>query len=254
MAVYKIMSMNMLTDGLYNFGDSRFEKRIKAIRELIRLKDPDIIGVQEMTDAMKPHMTEIFKKYRMIGESRGSRFSDEYSAILFKPDIFALSDSGTLWLSAHPRKRGSRLAFSQFPRIAAYAVLYDVFTDRTFTVFNTHLDSNFPFVRQKQAEILCGLMQKYQKGSFTVLCGDFNTYRGTGTLEQFEKAGLKDTVDDAIGSTLRGRIGTALQHGRPIDHILISDHIKLISLEKLDQKYAGYYPSDHYPLMAIISD
>lgn len=254
MTIYKFMTMNMLTDGLYNFGDSRFKCRIQAINALIREKEPDVIGVQEMTEAMKPYMTEIFRKYQMVGESRGSILTDEYSAILFRADRFELKNTATYWLSRTPSKRRSRLLFSQFPRIVTCAVLYDQAEDKTFSMFNTHLDHNLEPVRSAQAEILCSLIQKYQKGSFTVVTGDFNAVVDSPPLRILEKCGLKDTVTEAIGSTLRGRIGSTIQHNRPIDHILISEHAELIRLEKLDQKYAGYYPSDHYPLLAEISD
>lgn len=253
MTVYKIMTMNMLTDGLYNFGDSRFQCRIQAINALLREKDPDVIGVQELTEAMKPHMLEIFRKYRMIGESRGSFLTDEYSAVLFRKDRFELKDSGTYWLSRKPSKRKSRLLLSQFPRIVTYALLYDRENDQTFSVFNTHLDHNLGMIRNTQAEILASLIQKTQKGSFTVVTGDFNAVTGSDPVRILEKCGLKDIVTDDIGSTLRGKIGSMIQHNRPIDHIMISTHADLISLEKLDAKYAGYYPSDHYPLLAEIS-
>lgn len=244
----------MLTDGLYNFGDNRFRCRIQAINEMIRINDPDVIGVQELTEAMKPYMTDIFRKYRMIGESRGSLFTDEYSAILFKADRFRLYDSGTLWLSEKPFQRRSKLLLSQFPRIVTFAVLYDEKEQKEFTFFNTHLDHNLEPVRNRQAEILRTLIHRYQTGSFTVVSGDFNAVPDSRTLQLLTENGLKDTVTNEIGSTLRGKIGSRIQHNRPIDHILISEHMKLISLKKLDRKYAGYYPSDHYPLLAEITD
>ena len=61
--------------------------------------------------------------------------------------------------------------------------------------------------------------------------------------------GLKDTSDNSLGSTFRGKIGSALVGNKPIDHILISDHIHAYTLTKLDQKYSGIWVSDHYPLM-----
>ena len=48
MSVYKFMSMNMLTDVLYNYGDSRFKCRAEAIHEMLRQTKPDVIGVQEL--------------------------------------------------------------------------------------------------------------------------------------------------------------------------------------------------------------
>lgn len=254
MSVYKFMSMNMLTDGLYNYGDSRFKCRVEAIHEMLRQTKPDVIGVQELTDAMKPYMYDILKKYQLAGESRDSMFNDEYSAILFCNDRFTLLDQGTFWLSSTPKKKGSKLPLSQFPRIVTYVHLYDKTEQKDFTFFNTHLDHNLKSVRIRQAEILIDLIEKYQKGSFTVVTGDFNAPLKDLPADLIQKNHLKDTVDPSIGSTLRGKIGTFFQKNLPIDHILVSDHMKLIELQKLDQKYAGYYPSDHYPLIAAVSD
>ena len=52
----RLMSLNMLTDGLYNFGDSRFKIRIKALRQMLRETEPDLIGTQELTERMKPYL------------------------------------------------------------------------------------------------------------------------------------------------------------------------------------------------------
>ena len=253
MAVYKIMSMNILTDKLFSYGHSPFNDRIKAINELVRIADPDVIGIQEVTDTMKPLMIDLFRKYRMVGISRGSVFADEYSALLVKADTFEVRDSGTLWLSETPEIRRSKVAFSQFPRITSYAVLYDIYTDQAFTVFCTHLDVNFPAVRRKHAEILAGIVQKYAQGDFCAVTGDFNTCRGTGVLEKLTDAGLTDLVTDDFGPTLRIKLGKKTRTDLPIDHILVSPGVKLISLIKMDQQYAGFYPSDHYPIMATIS-
>lgn len=254
MTLYRLMSLNILTDGLYNYGDSRFHLRAEAINEMIRVTEPDVIGVQELTDAMKPYLFDTLKKYQLCGQSRGSLFTDEYSAILFRTDRFRLLDSDTFWLSKTPEKKGSKHPLSQFPRITTCVHLYDKESQKDFTFFNTHLDHNFKPVRNAQAKILSSLIKKHAEGEFIAVTGDFNAPISALPPVLLEENHLKDTVDPAIGSTLRGKIGSLIQKNLPIDHILISEHMNLISLEKLDSKYAGYYPSDHFPLLAVISD
>lgn len=249
----RIMTLNMLTDSLYSYGDSRFSVRIKAIEEMIRVNAPDVIGLQELTDRMLPLMTGILADYALTGESRGSRINNEYSAILYRRDRFSLLKEQTYWLSRTPLKKGSRMFGSQFPRICSCAVLKDGSTEETFTVFNTHLDLNFPRVRHQQAMVLRDLIRSGQSGSFTAVTGDFNDVTGSLTLRLVCEAGLIDTSDPVLGSTLRGRIGSWLHKNRPIDHILLSRHISDYKITKIDTPFKGYWPSDHYPLLADLT-
>ena len=232
MTEYRIMTLNMLTDTLYSYGDSRFSRRIHAINEMIRANDPDLIGVQEMTENMLPYMDTIFEDYAMIGEKRHSRFLNEY-----------------FWLSQTPDQKGSKFFFSQFPRITTFAVFKDDKNNQAFSFFNTHLDHIFTFVRNTQAQVLRNLIMKHSEGVFTAVTGDFNAVPDSEPLRIVCSTGLKDTSDISIGSTLRGPIGSRANGNKPIDHILISDHINKYTLTKLDQKYSNIWPGDHYPLM-----
>ena len=239
----------MLTDTLYSFGDSRFSCRIKAINEMIRTHKPDLIGVQELTPRMFGYLDTIFEDYGMIGEDRHSAVCTEYAAVFYRKDRFTVLKQNTFWLSPFPEIKGSKYAFSQFPRITVYALFKDAESKEEFTFFNTHLDQVFPFVRKRQAAVLRDLIVKYREGSFAAVTGDFNAVPDSGPLRIVCSAGLKDTSKDSLGSTLRGRIGSAIQRNRPIDHILISEYIESYRLVKLDRKYSGYWVSDHFPLM-----
>jgi len=252
MTLLRIMTLNILTDGLYNYGDSRFTLRAEALKEMIHAENPDLIGVQELTEKMKPRLSSVFETYEITGDSRGSLLTDEYSSILFKKDRFELLDSGTFWLSDQPHKRGSKHLFSQFPRIVTFVHLKDNESGTDFSMYNTHLDHNFPPVRTKQAGILYSIILDTHEGQFTAVTGDFNAVPGSLALQEACGSELYDLCDDSLGSTLKGKIGSAIQHNKPIDHILLSRHIKAKSLKKLDGKYAGIYPSDHYPLIAEI--
>lgn len=249
MTEYRIMTLNMLTDTLYSYGDSRFSRRIHAINEMIKTNSPDLIGIQEMTENMLPYMDTIFEDYAMIGEKRHSRFLNEYSSILYKKDRFILLKQNTFWLSQTPDQKGSKFFFSQFPRITTFAVFKDDKNNQAFSFFNTHLDHIFTFVRNTQAQVLRNLIMKHSEGVFTAVTGDFNAVPDSEPLRIVCSTGLKDTSDISLGSTLRGPIGSRVNGNKPIDHILLSDHINKYTLTKLDQKYSNIWPGDHYPLM-----
>ena len=249
---YRIMTLNMLTDSIYSFGKSRFSRRVKAINEMISVHAPDLVGVQELTPGMFRYLDTIFEDYALIGKQRHSVILDEYSAILYKKERFTVLKQDTFWLGPSPSQKGSRFTLSQFPRITTFALLCDRESGETFSFFNTHLDQNFSFIRNEQAQVLRDLVLRNQDGVFTVVTGDFNAIPDSEPLRIICSAGLKDTSDNALGSTLRGKIGSAIQKNRPIDHILISDRIESYSLTKIDGKYSGNWISDHYPLMIEI--
>ena len=248
----RLMTLNLLTDGLYNYGDSRFKLRSKAVKEMIRSTDPDLIGTQEMTNRMMPHLKDILEFYGLCGEGRGSHLSNEYSAILYKKSRYQLLETKTYWLSETPLKKGSKFFFSQFPRIVTMADLKDRQSRQEIRFFNTHLDHNFGFVREKQAAVLLSLIREKEKNTVTFVSGDFNDVPDSETLKILCSDGLSDLVSAELGSTLKGKIGSAVHSQEPIDHILVSCDPKNCTIKKLDQKYAGYYPSDHYPLIADI--
>lgn len=253
MPIYRIMTLNMWNDSISIVGDSRFTFRIQAIVEMIRVHQPDLIGMQEVTANMRPYLTSLLPQYGISGESRHSSIADEACAILYRKNRFRLQREKTFWLSETPEVKGSHFLRSQFPRIASFALLEDMDSGNILTFFNTHLDLNFSSVRSSQANVLAGLIHEYQEGLFTAVSGDFNDVPDSPALKALQQEDLKDTSINDLGSTLRGRSGSLMVQNRPIDHILISRHITPGKLTKINEKYSGYWPSDHYPLLLEFS-
>lgn len=250
---YIVMSLNLLTDHAPSFLYTPFSKRIKAIQEMIRNYDPDMIGLQELTPSMFPDLSVLFQTYGIFGDSRHSLIGNEYCSILYKKDRFELVGGKTLWLSPTPELPRSKFLKSQFPRIVTYAYLKDETTDEIFTVFNTHLDSNFASIRSLQAEVLASIIVEREKGDFSILTGDFNSTSKEDALSILYKTGMKDLVEDRIGSTLRGKLGSLRMHELPIDHVFVSRNITVTNVKKITDSYEGIYPSDHYPVICYIN-
>lgn len=248
----KVITCNLLTDRLVLHDNPKFSIRVKNIESMIHQYEPDIICVQELTETMLPFMNGILNQYEIAGEYRHSYCSNEGNMILFKKNRFVHNRTKTLWLSNTPLHRGSKFLFSQFPRITTYVSLHDRLTNQSITVFNTHLDALFNFVRKQQLETLMKLIQQYSNSTFTILCGDFNTT--SSTIQLITNAYFKDIVPDSIGSTLRGKHGSKRYHNQPIDHILISKEQNVsYTVFKITDSYNNVYPSDHYPLISTIS-
>ena len=245
---YKVMTLNMLTDGVYHYGKNRFPFRVIAIKQMLREYKPDLIGVQELTENMKRLFAPILEEYGMAGEKRGSFMSNEYSAILYRKDRFELLETRTYWLSETPDVKGSKIAYAPFPRIVTYALFKDKRNGTVFSMFNTHLEEALPSVRHRQAAILHSLLCEKQSGAFSFVTGDFNDTPGSETLSYIKAAGYEDTSESLNATTLRSRIGSAIFNHLPIDHILISPEITEWTLKRITKTYSGFCPSDHYPL------
>lgn len=251
---YKIMSFNLLTNHLYDFGKNRFTTRAVSILKLIHQEKPDLIGVQELTPAAEKELQKLTGIYGMTGEYRlGTKyFFNESNAIFYRKERFDLLDGNTYWLSKTPDKPESSFLTSIFPRIAVFAILKDKENDTVFTMINTHLDHGREAVRTAQAKIIARLASHHSLGSFTIITGDFNTVPSSEAVKAFREHGFLDLVDDSTGSTLRGKLGTMAHHNQPIDHILIKGHINAKNISVHHECYDGVYPSDHWPLSAIL--
>ena len=240
------MTCNLLTDSLYSWGKSAFRKRAKAILAMFDEEQPDIVGGQEYTVRMKYRLSPLLEKYGFTGEPRSIRFS-EYTPVLWRKDRFDRIESDTLWLSDTPEVPGSRHFGSQFPRIVTYAVLKDKNTGHLLTVFNTHLDLNFPSVRLKQIHTLLSLIREKGQGHI-ILTGDFNeTSRGKGIQEL--RTVMHDAVPDSFGSSLRGKAGSTTNHNLPVDHIFHSGGLQWKKTKMIRRKFGDIAPSDHYPVV-----
>lgn len=251
MTKLKVMSLNLMTDSLYPIGDKRFSIRYKAILSLIHQEQPDLIGIQELTPTMFAFLQSLFTDYEIFGDSRHSFFYNEYSSVLYRKDRFQKTYGTTKWLSSKPDKPSSHLATSMFPRIVTIVHLLDKQTNEEFTFANTHLDANLPSVRTLQAIILTSILFSEQKGNI-ILTGDFNTISTSDALKALTKLNIKDAINDTIGSTLVGPLGSRSHEYKPIDHIFVSNNIQITKSYKVTDTFNGIQPSDHYPVVAQI--
>lgn len=250
------MTFNLLTPHLYCFGQNSFSLRKQAVLSLFYEENPDLIGIQELTRISEKKLSPLHQIYGMTGQYRyGYRTPfNESCAVLYRRSRFHLLKSRTYWLSDQPDIPSSRLALSVFPRTAVFAVLKDRITGRVFTMINVHLDHGLESVRTRQSKILSALIAKHAMGDSTVITGDFNTDPGSDAIRILAESGFRDLADNSLGSTLRGRFGTRSHQNLPIDHILVSKGVSCQRIQVLRRSYQGIYPSDHWPVQAILEE
>ena len=254
---YTMTELNVMTLNIQNsLRSSAFDARVRSIDAMTAFHDPDLIGVQELTDDMIHKLPGMTDTYAFYGKRRESfRPADERCCVLYRKTRFRFISGKTLWLSDTPDVPGSKFAGSMFPRIVTLAELEDMKTGTRFLFANTHLDHLIPFVRTKQAEVLRRILNEHKAGAFTIVTGDFNCSFPEDALHKLTEdpaLSLQDTVPDDGRSTIRNFIQAGASHYRPIDHILVTKTVPVVRSEIISGMYMGVFPSDHCPIMTVL--
>jgi endonuclease/exonuclease/phosphatase family metal-dependent hydrolase len=170
---------------------------------------------------------------------------------------------GNFWLSETPGTPGSESWGTAFPRMVTWLELRDLKNpDFTFVFMNTHWDHVSGTARLESATLMRQKINELASGIPVIVTGDFNAdqgsnpYRRMRGLDDFDTVrNLQDTYrnihnDGGSVGTAHGFDGTA-GSGR-IDWILHDNKFTTLDASIVRTSYDGAYPSDHFPVTAII--
>jgi endonuclease/exonuclease/phosphatase family metal-dependent hydrolase len=258
----RVMSFNLrcptFIDGL-NYWSFRKELLVQTVRGF----DPDVLGTQECVASQADYLRAQLAEYEFVGVGRddGKR-SGEMCGVFFKRDRFDKIDSGNFWLSDRPQKPGSKSWGTWWTRMVTWTKLRRRDNGQTFCLFNTHFDVFGGRARLESAALLRLQMQTIAPGLPCIVTGDFNAtpdsdcYRAMTVGKNPLDVKLTDTFRVAhpqegnAECTMHSFSGK--EHGPRIDWILTSGSIQTIAA-KIDRNKSGLrYPSDHFPVEAIV--
>jgi len=161
-------------------GDNYFFNRLPLIVKTIRRRMPDIIGVQEATDASREALAKELPEYTLVGSGRNPDRHGEGVAFLFRKDKFELSDLCCRWLSNTPFTPGSRYEDSDqspCPRFMLSALFVPKDTEiPAFRIYNLHTDHVGAEARMRASRDLLEAIRRDNENyaaPFLAL-GDFN--------------------------------------------------------------------------------
>ena len=246
-----LMSFNIR----YLAKDDYFKKgwyyRSSLVKQIIKDVRPDVVGFQEVNTIHEKYLTEHFPGYAFSGAYRNEGPFREGLLIAYRADRFELIGSGRFWLSETPDVP-SNIPGSDTFRIAVYVTLKDKTTGKTFTVTDTHLESDGEEIREQEMEVI--LKQKEIKG-FTnmVLLGDLNDEPDSPMYEKASGNGLIDartiaeTAYDGRGCTFQ-KYGKRLDRER-IDYFFLTPTFSVKNYAIYDKTFDGAYASDHFPVV-----
>ncbi len=244
--------------GVAKDGPNEWNLRRELVFQVFRDHQPDVVGVQEAWKFQIDQMLEALPGYAMLGRSRQSDpVEGEWCPIFYRKEKVEVLESGTFWLSDTPDVEGSKNWGNKIPRICTWAHMKEKGSEKTFYFFNTHFDHQSQDSRAKSAHLcLERIAQREATGDPVILLGDFNAGEENEATLTLQKAMLDtfgelhpDVEDRGTFGGWKGR-----KDGKRIDYVYVGRNQWNVKEARIlhDHSADGRYPSDHYPVDAIL--
>lgn len=257
----RVMTFNVRIN-LPSDGPNAWPNRKEKAASMIRFHEPDIVGVQEALKGQVLDLAETLPDYDWTGVGRDDGLEKgEYMAIFYRRDRFRILKDGTFWLSETP-ERPSKGWDAAWTRTATWVEFLDRQSGQTFFHFNTHLDNQGEVARLEGAGLLLDKIAHLREDRPVVVTGDFNCHpesppyrlltseasplRDTKTLSKTPHHGPSRTFTKFSLDALK-------TSAPPIDFIFVSSAFRVAKHATLSDSFDGYFPSDHFPVMAVLT-
>jgi endonuclease/exonuclease/phosphatase family metal-dependent hydrolase len=233
--------------------------RYPVIANLIKFNDLDIFGTQEGLYPMLNNLNDSLPGYKWIGIGRDGGEKGEHSAIFYKTTKFKLLKSGSFWLSPTDTEHPNVGWDAALTRVCTWAQLKDIKTGFVFNFFNVHMDHVGVIARRESAKLIMAKMQQMVAGVPTILTGDFNVDQNSDAYKTINDSGLLtdcytlSPVKLAGNNTFNSFNINLKNTGARIDHIFITKGFKVNRYAILTNTFNGHLPSDHYPVVVVLS-
>ena len=260
----KVMSFNVRTANAAD-GENDWDANRRFLAEqVVRDFGPDIVGFQEDLERQKNFFDSNFPAYTIFGRAAQGGDDGEYVSIMYRTNRFDELRRGHFWLSETPDVAGSSSWDSALPRKVSWVELRDEQNPATTFVFmNTHWDHVSSTARINSATLMRQKIRELASGIPVIVTGDFNADQGGAAYDRMRGLDDFDTVRN-LQDTYRnihpedaGSVGTA--HGFDgragdgrIDWILHDNDFTTLDADIVRTSYDGFYPSDHFPITALI--
>jgi endonuclease/exonuclease/phosphatase family metal-dependent hydrolase len=259
----RVMSFNVRLSAAAD-GDNSWPKRMDSFFRRIDEFRPDLIGFQEVLADQYAAMRKNLPGYAFSGVARDDgRTKGEWSLIGYRQDVFQLLDHGDFWLSEHPDVPGSKSWDAALTRLCSWVRLREISSGRELVYANTHFDHIGVIARQEASRLLSRKLSHIAAGVPAILTGDLNTTEDdppyailTGPtaaaaihwIDAYRETHPVRSPDERSFHGFEG--GTK---GSRIDFIFHTSQFfatgaAIVRTASDD----GHFPSDHYPVTAIL--
>ncbi len=254
-AELKVMSFN-IRYGTANDGENSWQYRKENVMETIKKFNPDFLGLQEALAFQIDEILKHFPNFELIGVGRDDgKQAGEYSCILYDKTKFSADTTETFWFSDTPTIPGSKHWGNNITRICTWARFNSLITKKQFLVYNLHIDHESQPSREKSTEMLVTKIKSQKVSLPIIVTGDFNSGENNRAIKNVLQNGLLDSYrelnskndNEGTFNSFKGEL-----NGERIDFIFISKEIKVKSAEIVRESYNGKFPSDHFPVTAVL--
>lgn len=251
----KVMTFN-IRYGSAEDGENSWNYRKQILFDVISDFNPDLLGMQEVLKFQLDELLDVMPNYSYVGVGRDDgKTTGEFAPIFYSRDRYIQDTTETFWFSDTPNIPGSKSWGNNITRICTWAKLFDKFAGKTFYFMNVHLDHQVPESRIKSAQAIVEKIKSFNDDLPIVLTGDFNTGEDEQTIKIILDSGLIDSyrilnAKSANEGTFNSFIGEDTKD--KIDFIFVSKHFKPRHSIIIKTNRNGKYPSDHFPVTAVI--
>jgi endonuclease/exonuclease/phosphatase family metal-dependent hydrolase len=253
-------SLNIITYNIrYNTsgdGTNAWPNRKERVAGLLRFHKADLFDLQEALPEQVNDLAARFPDFDHVGVGRDDGISaGEHMAVFYRKSRFEKQKDGQFWLSPTPEKPGLGWD-AACNRTCTWIQLKDKLTQKSFYVFNTHLDHRGRVARVEGIQLILKRMSEINSEPLPlILTGDFNQTKPSPVIGAVLQV-LRDAKDKSIVPSY-GPDGTSggfevRQGGSTIDYIFVNDPVKVLRHGSLSDSFNLYYPSDHLPVLAEV--
>ena len=246
----------------------KWEARMPYVTGLIEEKGFDLMGLQEVGGPQTVFIRKTMPDWGLVGvvtNDAERSLTSHANGIFYRKDRFKALDWGWFAISETPDVPGSKSWGTMCVRACTWAKMEDRKDKREFLFFNTHFDHRSQLAREKGMElILAKIAEKNPGGKLPViLCGDFNSRVESPQIQQAKKTLARAYEISATPPKGPFRTDNCWKFvppekenekaGNRIDHIFFTPGTTVTGYETFGDFYGdNFYPSDHFPLKAVI--
>jgi endonuclease/exonuclease/phosphatase family metal-dependent hydrolase len=244
-------------------GDNAWPRRTELVYDVIARFQPDLIGYQEVLDFQFDALAARFPELVSEGVGRDDgRRKGEFSSLAYRRDRFTRVAGGTFWLSTTPDVPGSKSWDAALPRICTWVRLRETASGRELVFANTHFDHRGQVARREAARVLSERLGPVATGIPAVLTGDLNITEDTPAfrvlvdppepswvrwIDAYRTLHPERSPDEASFNGFKGTV-----RGSRIDFVLHTSHFRATAAAIDRHQREGRFPSDHYPVNAVL--
>jgi endonuclease/exonuclease/phosphatase family metal-dependent hydrolase len=248
----RLMTFN-IRYGTADDGDHVWRNRRDLVAEIIEREAADVVAIQEALEFQLDELAPALEGYRKLGQHRDGGAGGEFSGLYVRQDGAQIVDWGEFWLSPTPEVVASRGWDAALHRMAIWADIRLDGSTEVVRVYGTHFDHRGEIARVESARLIAG--HASGAGRPTVVMGDLNAPDDSGPLRFLADLGYRSAVTTLHPSETLGTFNgfeDPLGGGRRIDHILVGPGLRPKRAAILDDRVGGLFPSDHFPVVAVV--